>query len=82
MPPVPENRTMHSNGAKRTIVKKPTSQWWVGPDQLKWVPPYLRDVPESTTPTQCRVTGTFPSWIEGSFIRCESDVYENGFVRY
>ena len=77
MPIAPVTGSTRPNGKShkttRSLIKKPTSQWWVGPEQLKFVPPYLRDVPESPTPTQCHITGTFPSWVEGSFIRYEKE---------
>lgn len=36
---------------------------------LKYLPPYFRDTPETRTEVQCPTKGEIPSWVTGAFIR-------------
>ena len=45
------------------------NNYWVGLDDMKYVPPYLKDVPETPTEMTCVTTGNWPTWIQGSLMR-------------
>ncbi|KAN0119154.1 Carotenoid oxygenase [Hyaloscypha variabilis] len=36
---------------------------------MKYVPPYLKDVPETTNEMACVTKGAWPTWLQGSFMR-------------
>ncbi|PVH68842.1 hypothetical protein DL98DRAFT_661982 [Cadophora sp. DSE1049] len=50
-------------------VPKGYNNYWVGLEDLKYVPPYLRDVPETTSEVTCVTKGEWPAWLRGSFMR-------------
>ena len=60
---------MSSIMASATETQNPYNNYFVPEKDLKYVPPYLRDVPETTDEVQCPTTGTWPTWLEGSFLR-------------
>ncbi|KAG6989473.1 Carotenoid isomerooxygenase [Fusarium oxysporum f. sp. conglutinans] len=35
----------------------------------KFAPPFLRDVPETPKEVECKLGGTWPTWVHGSFLR-------------
>lgn len=43
--------------------------YFVPEQDLKYVPPYLRDVPETPQEVKCQTRGTWPGWLEGTFLR-------------
>jgi torulene dioxygenase len=49
--------------------KAPYNNYWVGLEDLKYVPPYLRDVQDTPNGMICATKGTWPTWLEGSFMR-------------
>ncbi|RYP03285.1 hypothetical protein DL764_005241 [Monosporascus ibericus] len=51
--------------------QKPRGYNWytVTEDDLKYAPPYLRDVPETPKEVECKLAGTWPTWLHGSFLR-------------
>lgn len=54
------------------VSQKPSpgyNQYFLPEEDLQYLPPYLRDVPETTTETQCSTAGTWPSWLKGTFVR-------------
>jgi torulene dioxygenase len=55
--------------AIQPIPSKPYNNYWVGEDDLKYVPPYFRDVPETTQAVTCETKGTWPAWVKGTFVR-------------
>lgn len=46
------------------------NQYFLPEEDLKYLPPYLRDVPETPNEVECQVSGTWPSWLHGTFVRC------------
>ncbi|KAI4931419.1 hypothetical protein J4E85_004012 [Alternaria conjuncta] len=38
-------------------------------EELKYAPPYFQDVPETTTEVECKLSGAWPKWLHGSFLR-------------
>ncbi|KAH7304642.1 carotenoid oxygenase [Rhexocercosporidium sp. MPI-PUGE-AT-0058] len=48
---------------------KAYNNYWVGQKDLKYVPPYLRDVPETPNQCTCVTQGQWPAWLKGSFMR-------------
>lgn len=55
--------------ATQTAPQVPYNNYFVPEDDLKYVPPYLRDVPETTEEVKCATGGTWPTWLEGTFLR-------------
>ncbi|KAH9232789.1 hypothetical protein K456DRAFT_1726070 [Colletotrichum gloeosporioides 23] len=54
------------------VSQKPSpgyNQYFLPEEDLQYLPPYLRDVPETTTETQCTTAGTWPPWLKGTFVR-------------
>jgi torulene dioxygenase len=49
--------------------KAPYNNYWVGLEDMKYVPPYLKDVPETTNEMACVTKGAWPTWLQGSFMR-------------
>ncbi|KAF6836466.1 retinal pigment epithelial membrane family protein [Colletotrichum musicola] len=45
------------------------NQYFLPEEDLKYLPPYLRDVPETPNEVECQVSGTMPSWLRGTFVR-------------
>lgn len=45
------------------------NNYFVKEEDLQYVPPYLRDVPETTQEVKCSTTGSWPTWLEGTLIR-------------
>ncbi|KAI1841213.1 hypothetical protein JX265_013172 [Neoarthrinium moseri] len=45
------------------------NQYFVEKKDLKYLPPYLLDVPETREEVICTTTGTWPTWLAGQFIR-------------
>ncbi|KAL3475742.1 carotenoid oxygenase [Aspergillus californicus] len=45
------------------------NNYFVPEKDLKYVPPYLRDVSETPKEAQCPTKGRWPTWIEGTFLR-------------
>ncbi|KAF2846696.1 hypothetical protein T440DRAFT_540728 [Plenodomus tracheiphilus IPT5] len=71
--------------------QKPRGYNWysVTEKDFEYAPPYLRDVPETPQEVECKLTGTWPSWIHGSFLRyvypkfqTDSRVYRVGVGRF
>ncbi|KAL0933655.1 retinal pigment epithelial membrane family protein [Colletotrichum truncatum] len=53
-------------------VSKPAlgyNQYFLPEEDLKYLPPYLRDVRETPNEIECKTTGAWPSWLHGTFIR-------------
>jgi torulene dioxygenase len=48
---------------------KAYNNYFIGLKDLKYVPPYLRDVPETPTEIACVTQGQWPEWLKGSFMR-------------
>lgn len=53
----------------QTAPKARYNNYFVPESDLKYVPPYLRDVPETPEEVKCATAGTWPSWLEGTFVR-------------
>lgn len=49
--------------------KKPYNNYFVGEKDLKYVPPYFRDTPETTSEVDCAIKGVWPEWLNGTFVR-------------
>ncbi|KAH9882973.1 hypothetical protein J1614_000339 [Plenodomus biglobosus] len=51
--------------------EKPKGYNWhiITEEEFKYLPPYLQDVPETTTEVACKLSGTWPTWLYGSFLR-------------
>lgn len=45
------------------------NNYWVSLKDMKYVPPYLRDVPETPNEMTCVTKGQWPTWLKGSFMR-------------
>ncbi|KAL8375618.1 hypothetical protein RB595_006948 [Gaeumannomyces hyphopodioides] len=45
------------------------NNYFVPEEDLKYVPPYLSDVPETPQEVKCQTKGTWPDWLEGTFLR-------------
>jgi torulene dioxygenase len=54
-----------------SLEQKPKGYRWdiITEEELKYAPPYFQDVPETTTEVECKLSGTWPKWIHGSFLR-------------
>jgi torulene dioxygenase len=48
------------------------NNYFVPEKDLQYVPPYLRDVPETVDEVECSTAGRWPTWLEGTFLRYES----------
>ena len=42
---------------------------FVPEENIKYLPPYLRDVPETPEPIKCPTSGSWPEWLHGDFLR-------------
>jgi hypothetical protein len=51
--------------------QKPEGYRWdiITEEELKYAPTYFQDVPETTTEVECKLDGTWPKWLHGSFLR-------------
>ncbi|VUC25874.1 unnamed protein product [Clonostachys rosea] len=49
--------------------KAPYNNYFIPEKDLKYVPPYFRDVPETPKEVKCVTAGNWPKWLEGSFLR-------------
>ncbi|KAH8671769.1 carotenoid oxygenase [Tricladium varicosporioides] len=49
--------------------RAPYNNYWVNEEDLKYVPPYLRDVPETPEEVICVTQGKWPDWMSGNFMR-------------
>ncbi|KAF3399574.1 Retinoid isomerohydrolase [Talaromyces pinophilus] len=49
--------------------KQPYNNYFVGEKDLKYVPPYFRDTPETTSEVDCVIKGVWPEWLNGTFVR-------------
>ncbi|CAN9432091.1 unnamed protein product [Alternaria alternata] len=51
--------------------QKPEGYRWdiITEEELKYAPTYFQDVPETTTEVECKLGGTWPKWLHGSFLR-------------
>ncbi|KIX09239.1 uncharacterized protein Z518_00318 [Rhinocladiella mackenziei CBS 650.93] len=45
------------------------NNYFITEDNLKYVPPYFRDVPDTPQEVKCWTKGTWPDWLDGSFVR-------------
>ena len=45
------------------------TNYFVDEENLKYVPPYFRDTPETTEEVKCPTRGTWPKWLHGTFMR-------------
>ncbi|KAF9880324.1 putative lignostilbene- -dioxygenase protein [Colletotrichum karsti] len=45
------------------------NQYFLPEEDLKYLPPYFRDVPETPQETECKTSGLWPSWLKGTFVR-------------
>lgn len=45
------------------------NKYFVPEEDLKYLPPYLRDVPETREEIKCQISGAWPKWLEGTLIR-------------
>lgn len=52
-----------------TETKNAYNKFFVPEEDLKYVPPYFRDTIETPTEVKCQTTGTWPAWLEGTFVR-------------
>ncbi|SCV33765.1 uncharacterized protein FFB14_04683 [Fusarium fujikuroi] len=43
--------------------------YFVTEDKLKYLPPYLQGVCETSNEVECKTSGVWPDWVNGSFIR-------------
>ncbi|CCT63302.1 uncharacterized protein FFUJ_00065 [Fusarium fujikuroi IMI 58289] len=43
--------------------------YFVTEDKLKYLPPYLQGVCETPNEVECKTSGVWPDWVNGSFIR-------------
>ncbi|KAH8588843.1 carotenoid oxygenase [Bisporella sp. PMI_857] len=48
---------------------KPYNSYFVEEKDLKYVPPYLRDVPETNEQVKCVTKGIWPKWVSGTLMR-------------
>ena len=57
--------------------QKPEGYRWdiITEEELKYAPSYFQDVPETTTEVECKLSGTWPKWLHGSFLRCVTSIY-------
>ena len=49
--------------------KRFTSRF-VTEEEIKYLPPYIRDVQETPKPVRCPTSGSWPEWLCGDFVRC------------
>ena len=49
--------------------KKPFNNYFVTEKDLKYVPPYFRDTPETPSEVDCVTKGVWPKWLNGTFVR-------------
>jgi torulene dioxygenase len=47
----------------------PFNTYFVPENDLQYLPPYLRDVPETPKEVKCATAGEWPTWLEGTFLR-------------
>jgi torulene dioxygenase len=47
----------------------PYNNYFVGEKDLKYVPPYLKDSPETPKEVECETEGAWPKWVNGTFMR-------------
>ncbi|EXA32384.1 hypothetical protein FOVG_16430 [Fusarium oxysporum f. sp. pisi HDV247] len=45
------------------------NSYFVHEKDLKYVPPYIKDVPETPNEVECRTSGPWPTWLEGTLLR-------------
>jgi hypothetical protein len=45
------------------------NNYFVPEKDLQYIPPYFRDVPETIDEVECLTAGTWPTWLEGTFLR-------------
>ncbi|TVY92747.1 Beta,beta-carotene 9',10'-oxygenase [Lachnellula willkommii] len=55
--------------ATSSLQQKPYNNYFVSENDLKYVPPYFRDTPETTTEVSCVTKGVWPEWVNGTFVR-------------
>jgi torulene dioxygenase len=56
-------------GAINIEAKARYNTYFVPEEDLIYLPPYLRDVPETPEEVECETNGTWPPWLNGSFVR-------------
>ena len=56
-------KTHESNPAKRFREDIVTDK------DIAYLPPYLRNVPETPKPVKCSTSGSWPGWLRGDFMR-------------
>jgi torulene dioxygenase len=62
--------SLTSKMATSSLQQTPYNNYFVGEKYLKYVPPYFRDTPETTTEVSCVTKGLWPDWVNGTFMRC------------
>lgn len=45
------------------------NKYFVPEKDLKYVPPYLGNTPETTEEVKCPIVGDWPKWLDGTLIR-------------
>jgi torulene dioxygenase len=45
------------------------NKYFVPEKDLKYVPPYLGNTPETTEEVKCPIIGHWPKWLDGTLIR-------------
>lgn len=50
------------------------NNYFVSEKELKYLPPYFRDTAETPEEAKCEVQGTWPEWLEGTFVRLVSSI--------
>lgn len=47
------------------------NNYFIPEKDLKYVPPYFRDVAETPQEVKCATAGIWPEWLDGTFVRYE-----------
>lgn len=63
-----DTTTPTANGTA-TDESKHYNNYFVPEADLKYVPPYFRDTPETVDEVTCPTKGEWPSWLNGTFMR-------------
>jgi len=52
-------------------MKEPTAYntYFVTEEDLKYIPPYMKDTALTPQEVKCPITGTWPEWMAGEFVR-------------
>ena len=68
----PKETSNAANSIKKNnmAIERPRfNNHFVVEEDVNYLPPYMRDVPETPKPTRCPTSGSWPEWVHGSLIR-------------